>query len=145
MSQVFNDLVSARPVPGPVRYVTVRDNTGGVDERGAAGALPGAAAGWRVPDLAPTPGGRRSRPQPWNDAPTKSRPALRANRCQFGCCDDEERVVSANRSTRRPPPDEPRRARCRRPWRCRNRVSGVAGRVAGMPHRVGDRALLEQA
>ena len=66
MSQVLNDPVSARPVPGsraafrrpsPRRYVTARDSTGGVGERGAAGALPGAAAGWRVPGPVPPAGG----------------------------------------------------------------------------------------
>ena len=40
----------------PVRYVTVRSSRG-VDERGAAGALPGAAEGWRVPDPVPPAGG----------------------------------------------------------------------------------------
>ena len=63
---MLNDLVSARPVPGsraafrrpsPRRYVTARDSTGGVGERGAAGALPGAAAGWRVPGPVPAAGG----------------------------------------------------------------------------------------
>ena len=112
VSQVLNDLVSARPVPGsraafrrpsPRRYVTARDSTGGVGERGAAGALPKAAAGWRVPGPVPAAGGPEvSRPQ--NDVPTKSSPALRANRCRFGCSDDEEHVVSANRSSRNPSP-----------------------------------------
>ena len=37
----------------PVRYVTVWSSRG-VDERGAAGALPGAAEGRRVPDPVPT-------------------------------------------------------------------------------------------
>ncbi len=40
----------------PVRYVTVRSSRG-VDERGAAGALPGAAEGRRVPDPVPPAGG----------------------------------------------------------------------------------------
>ena len=56
------------------------------------------------------PADPRSRPPQWNDAPTKSSPALRANRCRFRCYDDEERVVSANHSMRRPPPNPPRRA-----------------------------------
>ncbi len=41
----------------PVRYVTVWSSRG-VDERGAAGALPGAAEGRRVPDPVPPAGGR---------------------------------------------------------------------------------------
>ena len=40
--------------------------------------------------------------------------------------------------------EEPRGARCRRPWRCRNRCQAWQGRVAGIPRRVGDQALLEQ-
>ena len=40
----------------PVRYVTVWSSRG-VDERGAAGALPGAAEGRRVPDPVPPAGG----------------------------------------------------------------------------------------
>ena len=51
----------------PVRYVTVWSSRG-VDERGAAGALPGAAEGRRVPDPVRRPADRRSRPQQWNDA-----------------------------------------------------------------------------
>ena len=51
----------------PVRYVTVWINRG-IDERGAAGALPGAAEGRRVPDPVRRPADRRTRPQQWNDA-----------------------------------------------------------------------------
>ena len=43
--------------PFPRRYVTAWGSTGGVGERGAAGALPGAAAGWRVPGPVPPAGG----------------------------------------------------------------------------------------
>ena len=66
VSQVLNDPVSARPVPGlpsrlsPPFPAPLRNGTGQHwwrGERGAAGALPGAAAGWRVPGPVP-PAGR---------------------------------------------------------------------------------------
>jgi len=67
VSRVSNDLVSARLLPG-------------VDERGAAGAPPG--RGGRLA----SPGSAIDGPADGcNHAPTKSSPALRANRCRFGC------------------------------------------------------------
>ena len=86
--------------PAPVRYGNGAGWSCGVDERGAAGALPGAAAGRRVPGSGTA--GRRTGGRGHSSGTT----------------------------------------RCRRFWRCRT-STGVAGRVAGIPHRVATAALLD--